>query len=301
MTADRLDRYRAAILENFPGFTLDSLDYLAEGWDSLVCLANQRYIFRFPKRPGVAERLVLETRLLPELAANLPVSIPNFQFIAQPSSLNFPYLFVGYKSLPGLTQPDWPDEVSGASWWKAHLGDFLTALHSFPPERARQLGVKVKEFPGTAGPDTTWREGLEDFYRLAREQVAVLLSEDAQDEVAIYFEDFLDDDQHFDFEPVLLHGDLSEDHLLVDPARQRLTGVIDFGDVCLGDPAFDVPLDVLPYYQGPTGPNFEQRQLFYRRLAPFFAINFGLEHDDLALVDYGLHIIKQGSLSRPGA
>ena len=76
MPADKLAHYRAAILENFPGLPLESLTYLAEGWDSLGCLVNDRLIFRFPKRPEVAGRLALETRLLPELAPTLPLPIP---------------------------------------------------------------------------------------------------------------------------------------------------------------------------------------------------------------------------------
>lgn len=39
-------------------------------------------------------------------------------------------------------------------------------------------------------------------------------------------------------EPVLLHGDLSPEHVLVD-AGNTVTGIIDFGDVAVGDPAWD--------------------------------------------------------------
>jgi aminoglycoside phosphotransferase (APT) family kinase protein len=41
--------------------------------------------------------------------------------------------------------------------------------------------------------------------------------------------------------PVLVHGDLHVRHLLVDDAG-RATGVIDWGDVCLADPAVDLSL-----------------------------------------------------------
>ena len=39
-------------------------------------------------------------------------------------------------------------------------------------------------------------------------------------------------------EPVLLHGDLSPEHVLAD-ADGTVTGVIDFGDIAVGDPAWD--------------------------------------------------------------
>jgi aminoglycoside phosphotransferase (APT) family kinase protein len=48
---------------------------------------------------------------------------------------------------------------------------------------------------------------------------------------------------------VLVHGDLHIRHLLVDDAGGA-TGVIDWGDVCLGDPAMDLSLG----YAAFTGP-----------------------------------------------
>ena len=297
MSDDRLDRHRAAILENFPQLTIESLDYLAEGWDSLACLVNNRFIFRFPKRPGVAETLALETRLLPELAPTLPLPIPNFTYISKPASQHFPYLFVGYEALPGLTQPDWPEEVWQAAWWKVALGDFLTALHAFPVERAAQLGVQFMNFTWTHGPAGNLREALENFYSEVHERIYPLLSDERQDAVADFFEDFLDDDRHFEFEPVLLHADLLENHVLVDPAAKKVTGIIDFGDVCLGDPAYDVIPEVLPYYRGKVDSTFGERQLFYKKLDPFNALLFGLEHSDPALVEYGLHSLNHDTFS----
>ena len=40
--------------------------------------------------------------------------------------------------------------------------------------------------------------------------------------------------------PVLLHGDLHEDHLFVDAATGAIRGVIDFSDAQLGDPRYDL-------------------------------------------------------------
>lgn len=37
-----------------------------------------------------------------------------------------------------------------------------------------------------------------------------------------------------------LHGDLSPEHLLLDPGSGRVTALIDWADACLGDPAYDL-------------------------------------------------------------
>ena len=38
---------------------------------------------------------------------------------------------------------------------------------------------------------------------------------------------------------VVIHGDLVVEHLLLDDETEQLSGIIDFGDVALGDPAQD--------------------------------------------------------------
>ena len=60
--------------------------------------------------------------------------------------------------------------------------------------------------------------------------------------------------------PCWVHGDLYARHLLVDEAR-KVTGVIDWGDVHLGDPALDLsvaisflPPSARPEFQAACGP-----------------------------------------------
>ena len=37
----------------------------------------------------------------------------------------------------------------------------------------------------------------------------------------------------------VIHGDFTDDHILLESVDGRLAGVIDFTDACLGDPAYD--------------------------------------------------------------
>ena len=287
-----LEKYRLAITTRFPTLVVNELEYIAEGWDSLACLVNGDLIFRFPKRPDVARTLQTEIRVLPELAPTLPVAIPDFTYLADPPGPAFPYPFVGYQRLEGLAQEDWSPTEREAHWWRPLLGNFLTALHAFPVQRARELGVRdyCPADQLTAAP--TWRETLEDFYTLVRAEVYPLLSVERQDELADYFEDFVDDDRCFKFEPVLIHADLWDDHILMDSDRQRLS-IIDFGDLAIGDPALDVSELMLPYYGGQTDETFGQRRRFYGRLLPLIAILFGQNHSDSVLIEYGLANLGQ--------
>ena len=249
-----LDVYRAAIGENFPSVRITTLDYLSEGWESVACLVNGHLVFLFPKRDMAEHYLRTEIRLLPELAPHLPLPIPRFDYVADPPGQHVPFAFVSYELLSGTSFPNWPDEVLQAEWWKPPVGAFLTALHRFPVSRARELGVRpisqTAKLTGQAAAPATWRETLSDFYELTWQQAFPLLSDELQGKLARRFEGFLAEERHFAFEPVLLHADLQQDHILLKMPEQQVSGIIDFGDVGIGDPAMDVWPSLLPYYGG---------------------------------------------------
>ncbi len=51
------------------------------------------------------------------------------------------------------------------------------------------------------------------------------------------FETYLGTSENFSFQPVVLHADLSRDHLITH--NDAVAGVLDFGDVNWGDPDYD--------------------------------------------------------------
>jgi len=271
---------------------ITSLDYLSEGWESVACLVNGHLVFRFPKRDVAEHYLRTEIRLLSELVAHLPLPIPRFDYVADPPGQHVPYAFAGYELLPGTSSMNWPDEVVEADWWKPPVGAFLTALHAFPVSRARELGVRpinqTAKLTGKAAAPANWRETLSDFYELTRQQAFPLLSGELQRKLARRFERFLAEERHFTFEPVLVHADLWQDHIILKMQEQQVSGIIDFGDAGIGDPAMDVWHSLLPYYGGKVDETFQTRHAFYRQLfPPLNALIFGQVYDDPELVEEG--------------
>ncbi|OPG15405.1 phosphotransferase family protein [Ferroacidibacillus organovorans] len=104
-------------------------------------------------------------------------------------------------------------------------------------------------------------------------------------------EDFLARPQNFQFEPILLHGDLAAEHTLVNTETGEI-GVIDFGDCGMGDPAYDVWPELTPFYHGPMDELFCARQGFYRKLAPFHGVLHGLLIRDDVLVTNALRQVE---------
>lgn len=111
------------------------------------------------------------------------------------------------------------------------LADFLRLIHALPPAIiAQDDGAIAQEWTGAE-----WRARW-----LAERRAAVAPVVDAA--LLRRMDRFYD---HFAAAPappreVLTHGDLSDDHILVSPREGRLAGLIDFGDACLGDPAYDL-------------------------------------------------------------
>jgi aminoglycoside 2''-phosphotransferase len=90
----------------------------------------------------------------------------------------------------------------------------------------------------------------------------------------------------FDFDEVLIHGDLGPYHLLYDEAARRLNGVIDFGLAGLGDPATDLGSLIVHYGEGlvsrikPFYPLYDKllpRARFYAKAAEVHSALLGVE------------------------
>jgi aminoglycoside 2''-phosphotransferase len=288
-----LEKYRAAIEEKFPQLEVKKIEYISEGWDSVGCRVNEKLLFRFPKRSEVAHNLLKEIKLLPRLAPALPLAIPQFSYVSTEPGKNFPFAFVGYELIEGEQMENFLPEIEQEEWWRPALGRFLTALHAFPVEQALECGVSEVMIYGEGSKVESWRDSLEDFFLRTREHVFPLISEERQDEIANYLEDFLEEERYFAFEPKLVHADLNGEHVLLDLQNKKVNGIIDFGDCGIGDPALDVWDSVLPYYGGKVDETWAERRHFYVRLPALHSVIFGSEHSDPALVEYGLNQLSE--------
>jgi len=82
------------IRSQFPDVSLAGVTLLGEGCDNWAFEVGQRWVFRFPKRADVDEQLLIESRILPLLAATSPLPLPDFHFFGRPLN-GYPFRFVG--------------------------------------------------------------------------------------------------------------------------------------------------------------------------------------------------------------
>lgn len=291
--------FRDLIARHYPDLPIERIEPLPHiGWggDSYAWLVNDALVFRFPRSLDIARKLHVETLLLPRLIAHLPLSIPDFRYIAADPATGTP-LFVGYPIIQG--EPMTPDllDVLGMpdderADLPAALGGFLAGLHNVSIEQARVAGV----------PELREPERTRHLYDRTRDTVYPLLSRAMRAWTDHLFDDYLANPGLWAFEPALTHGDLSADHILFDRAARKIAGIIDFGDMTLYDPVADFVglrgygesfiATALAAYARPLSHTATERLRFYQRRTPFIALTWGAEHGDEAAVSAGMSALR---------
>ena len=227
-----------------------------EGYDFEVAIVDDEWVFRFPRRSGVEEALELEIAVLPALAPVLPVNVPSFECLSRNP------LFVGYRLIRGRPLVD--EDAIG-------VRAFLEALHA---QDASGLPVERRDWV------EAYREQCAEFERLVFPFVDI-------DRRARAKRLFGDVETLVDFKLSLIHADLYPEHLLVRDGR--LAGVIDWGDMRLGDPALDYAwLLNGPFTNWDVDTDLRRRARFYHRLAPWYEAHNGLFTNQPAHTEDGL-------------
>jgi aminoglycoside 2''-phosphotransferase len=289
---------RTLIRRYFPEIDAASLELMPHpGWggDSDAWLVDKRWIFRFPRSAEVARRLDVEICLLPRIASSVPLRIPRFGLIARDASGLT--IFVGYKAIPGEPlRREALQALSSAAVERLakQLGDFLRALHATPIDVAAACGV---------APPVHSPRALVERQLLRVEATAFpVLSADERAWVERRLQETLADPAQLAYALVLCHGDLSADHILYDPDNQQLTGIIDFGDVTIGDPAGEFTwrsdygerfFELVLAAYGPTDRAVADRVTFRIDCLPLIQIEYGVQTRRPEDVEEGRRLLRE--------
>lgn len=265
------------IERSFPELRPVRMELLGTGWDNIAFRVNQEFVFRFPRRKIAVDLIEIEKRVLPLLAPFLPQPIPAPVFVGVPDDL-YPYPFVGYPYLSGVTacRVEWSEEARAEN--AVPLARFLAHLHSLPVDNAASINA-----PG----DTIHRADLSKRLPVLKERVGALHTSSLPEggvEPLLALAERLASTPQSDAPPCWVHGDLYARHLLMDD-QHRLCGVIDWGDVHLGDRALDISI---AFSFLPPG----ARELFRNAYSPIDAATwdrarFRALHYGAVLVSYG--------------
>lgn len=231
---------RSLLAEQHPDLARQELREVAGGWDNQMWRLGAELAVRIPRTPRAPALLRTEQRWLPVLAARLPLPTPVPVRIGEPSRL-FPHTWHVTRWVPG--QPADREPVGDAAS-AAHLGRFLRALHQRAAADApanRDRGV----------PLAALASHFEDCFEAC---APVALA----DGLRAVWSDALAA-ASWNGAARWLHADLHPANVVV--ADGTLAGVIDFGEMCAGDPATDIsaawlllPSGLVPAFVAAYGP-----------------------------------------------
>lgn len=252
--------YVAKIRKAYPNLQFSNVKNVSNGLDHTVLLLDDKYIFRFPKTSHYKQRLHVELKLLRKLT-KLPV--PQYEWVAD--------TFAGYRVISGkpLTQRRYL-YFKNKPHLHNQLAHFLSELHSHTSmqglekqpiahsvlELASKMNVISKELTQEQ------QELVEKFLVIAPKMRPANLC--------------------------VTHADLHMDHILVN---QNFTGIIDFSDALISDPAIDfhnfwnygatVPQKIYAKYKGKKDKQFLFRSQLYNLTDILMALYHGIIENKL--------------------
>ncbi len=208
------------------------LHQLTNGWDNVLYRLGSDHIVRLPRRRAAVPLMVNELRWLPEIAPGLSIPVPVPIFAGSPTSLfDHPWSIVPWFEGQPLGDRGLPDvPVATADRLAADLAEFLHRLHRPAPADAPR-----NPFRGI--PLTTRAERTVAHLTPGSAAMDAVGSDEAAGRLRTIWARALDQPA-WSVGPRWLHGDLHPLNLVW--RHERLVAVIDFGDICRGDPATDL-------------------------------------------------------------
>jgi len=224
-------------LRDHPTLARAPLTLLGSGTDHLAFAVGD-HIIRVPRTPDAAHRGLAERRLTAQLAARLPLPVPVVDLVGA-AAPGLPHGFAGHPRVPGSPALGRPLPPARRRPLAAALGGFLRRLHATPRALARAAGVPPDDDPGR---DEWAAQALADL-RSARDDRHISAA------AARAIERLLERRPVAPGRRCLVHGDFAAEHVLL-AADGAASGVIDWSDAMLGDPALD--LAGLVHWGGPA-------------------------------------------------
>ena len=238
------------------------------GWTHIVLEVNGKWIFRFV-RDRSNTQLAVEQAFLPVFKEFSSLPIPEIRYSGAG--------FIGYEKIEGVKFSESVFGSLGASertTLAAALGDFLSSLHAVSFEHP---SLKVDPFGGG------------DFWRELWPAASGLLRHQIREKAESYFRQAIPRVKSAAFRNAVTHSDFGTSNVLIDTARSRIAGVIDFGDISIGDPATDFATfyrrfgkpfaeDMAENYGLPLGDDFWMRVDYESKRKLLFVLFFALNH-----------------------
>ncbi|QSE88042.1 aminoglycoside phosphotransferase family protein (plasmid) [Rhodococcus pseudokoreensis] len=217
-------RVRRLLQEQFPEWAHLSIEPVrSAGTDNAMFRLGEALVVRLPRTPAAVAQVEKEHRWLPALAPLLPLPVP-IPVAVVVAGVGYPWPWSVYRWLDGENATNAPPADSHHA--ALELAGFVNALHRIdttngplPGSHNFNRGVPLVQRDAPTRSAIESLRGVLDTRAVERAWDAALNA------------------PGWSTEAVWIHGDLQSGNLLT--RRGRLTAVIDFGGLGIGDPACD--------------------------------------------------------------
>lgn len=254
------------IKDNFPDISWTKYEHTTRGWDHEIIILDRKIVFRFPKAESYLKALPNEIKLMKYLQPRMAAKIPEYKYIPEDLS------FAGYDLIPGVElDEDVLKKMNKDDQAKVitQIAAFLTTLQRTPREKLEELKVRKMDY------SQEYREFVGKLNKIMDR-----FSDEEREKIAVFLEELKAASRN-KFDVVLIHGDLSSEHMLWDGSAKQVN-MIDFSDRRIGDPAADfgglweygeaVVEKIYDLYDGLKDKNFLARAKLYSKRGPFWAM-----------------------------
>ncbi|MEX2046948.1 MAG: aminoglycoside phosphotransferase family protein [Chloroflexota bacterium] len=215
---------RRLLSAQFPKWAELSIERVkSAGTDNAIYRLGGDMAVRLPRIASATAQVKKEHRWLPGLAPHLPLAVPVPLAMGVPDE-GYPWHWSVYRWLEGENATI--DRIADLNQATAALASFIAALQRIDPAGGPLAGVDSSRGVPLATRDAATRTAIAALHGIVDTDAATATWEAALRAPA------------WSGAAVWLHGDLNAGNLLA--LRGRLSGVIDFGALAVGDPACDV-------------------------------------------------------------
>jgi aminoglycoside phosphotransferase (APT) family kinase protein len=213
------DLVRGLLRDQHPDLADLELRDVNGGWDNQMWRLGDELAVRLPRTERAPALLRIEQAWLPVLADRLPLPTPTPVRIGQPSTL-FHHTWTVARWVEGEPADQAPITRIDAT---EILAGFLDALHTAAPANAPAN-------PGRGIPLAEFEDESDGWFDVIAGHPSADGARQVWDEAVA--------SPIWQGAPLLLHGDLHPANVVVRDGM--LAGVVDFGEMCAGDPATDL-------------------------------------------------------------
>ena len=223
-----LDNALLIINKIHPGLLDDGFEIIGSGFGSLVLESNEGVIIRIAKNLDTARQYIKEVKALPYIRHLINVNIPKPSWhMYNPDTV--PPGMMAYKKIKGIPIASDKIGIRNRSTIARQVAKFTISFHQIPYEALDCIPER-----------NNGRENLMLLYRDTFNFLRRVLTTPELGKMEKWWQEIFADNSFFVYKPVLCHGDLWYENILVDEEYLNVIGIVDFSDMIIGDPAVDL-------------------------------------------------------------